>query len=217
MRTPAISSPLNRSRALVVGALAAFGLAATALFAQAAPASAHDQLVDTVVVTDEAGAATAVQMSFNNNLIAMGSEIAVTDANDTSVTSAEPEVTGRDITQKLETPLADGDYTVAWRVNSSDGHPIEGGFSFDVTDGKPGDIVPLEGAEDHHDESEGDSAEATDHEHAEESGFPTWAKVLLIAAPAILVAALTPVFVSSNRKRKAAAASAQPANAPEQE
>jgi methionine-rich copper-binding protein CopC len=46
--------------------------------------------------------------------------------------SGDPEGDGRVVTQKLKGTLPDGKYTIAYRVVSSDGHPIEGEIPFTV-------------------------------------------------------------------------------------
>ncbi|MFF4778453.1 copper resistance protein CopC [Microtetraspora fusca] len=47
--------------------------------------------------------------------------------------SGGPAVSGSEVTQAVAGSLPDGKYSVAWRVVSSDGHPIEGEIPFTVT------------------------------------------------------------------------------------
>ncbi len=57
--------------------------------------------------------------------------IQVTDATGTPLTEGAPTVSGTVVTQALA-GSASGAVTVVWRVVSSDGHPIDGTFSFTV-------------------------------------------------------------------------------------
>lgn len=147
-----------RPRALAgptAGLFAAVGIAAAALFGTAAPAHAHDQLIDAAIEQAENGEATGLRFTYSNNVLDMGTEVLVTDAAGTDVSKGAPKVSGRDVTIGLDAPLADGAYSTVWRVVSSDGHPIDGGFSFDIEGGEPSPLRALEG----------DSGVATDHEH----------------------------------------------------
>lgn len=54
------------------------------------------------------------------------------DAQGKQVTLDPPEATGDKVTTRVPQPPAAGAYTIAWRVVSSDGHPIEGEIPFTV-------------------------------------------------------------------------------------
>lgn len=102
------------------------------------PAWAHDTLVsstpdDAEQLTEAPG---EVEMTFSADLLDMGAQVRVTDAQGTDVTDGQPQVDGPTVTQDV-TPSqsANNTYTVVWRVVSSDGHPIEGTFSYDVGEG----------------------------------------------------------------------------------
>lgn len=104
------------------------------LVAIALPASAHDQLIDQNPKDGDTLQAGVIELrlSFNNELLDLGetgAEILVLNA------SGEPQNPGcaliesRDASVQLD--LAEpGEYSVAWRVVSSDGHPISGQFGF---------------------------------------------------------------------------------------
>lgn len=125
----------SSARRLWAAALLGFLLAVGAVWASAAPASAHDELV-----SSDPAAGTSVDvlpaqlvLTFSAELLSDGSStvIQVTDAAGASVTDAAPAVSGNTVTQPLS-GSASGTVSVLWRVVSSDGHPISGEFAFDV-------------------------------------------------------------------------------------
>lgn len=172
MRTITSAAP-NRlvARLSTLSATAILGISAFVLLAPAAPAQAHDQLTGVQVETAETGEATGLKLSFSDNILEVGTEIIVTDASGASVADGTPKHSGREVTQPLETPLADGKYTSVWRVVSSDGHPIEGGFSFETVDGVAGEIMSLDASGDDHD-AEGGEQEHADEHAAENKATP---------------------------------------------
>jgi methionine-rich copper-binding protein CopC len=112
-------------------------------------ALAHDQVIDQSPApgsTVEAGPVD-IRLDFSNELLDIGSgaEIVVTapDGNPAPATCAE--LNGTLASAKTELDQA-GTYTVAWRVVSSDGHPIEGSYTFELLNGSgyvaSGDIAP---------------------------------------------------------------------------
>ena len=114
--------------------LAAGVLTALALVLVAPLASAHDVLVasdpgegDTLTQSPR-----AITLTFNNNPLAVGSAIVVTDADGATVHEGEGTVDGLDVALELPAELASGEYEASWRVASSDGHPIEGVIPFTV-------------------------------------------------------------------------------------
>ncbi|MFB9962094.1 copper resistance CopC family protein [Sinosporangium siamense] len=97
----------------------------------AQPAAAHDRLKssdpakDAVVsgvdkVTLEFTATTSHQV------------VVVRGADGTTHQQGRPEADGTEVTQALKGTLPPGDYTIAFRVVSSDGHPIDGEIPFKV-------------------------------------------------------------------------------------
>lgn len=185
-------------------ALAAVMIAAAlglgfAVFSPSSPAQAHDQLIDVEVETTETGEASALRLTFSDNVLEVGTEIHVTDPDGGDATNGLPTFSGRDVTQKFATPLTDGNYTSAWRVVSSDGHPIEGGFTFDIEDGQAGEVRPYTGEAEAEPEEQREPA-AEGAESSEGSGL---ALPLAIGAAAIVaVAVAIPMFI---RMRKSAA------------
>ena len=143
--TPRTSPPTRDAsppmRAGLTGRLAAFGIALAALLgAGASPALAHDQLVDTKLTTDARGVR-LVELTFSNSIIDVGTEITVVDANGAELAAGPPSASGPVVQQPLTDPLPEGTATAAWRVVSSDGHPIEGVFGIEVDDSGAATIV----------------------------------------------------------------------------
>lgn len=119
----------------LLGALLGAMILAAALLGAAAPASAHDDVVST---SPAAGATLAtppekVSVTFSNKPLALGSRISVTDAAGSSWADGGVEIVDNVASQRLKPGAPAGVFTVAWRVASSDGHPIEGTFTFTAT------------------------------------------------------------------------------------
>jgi methionine-rich copper-binding protein CopC len=104
----------------------------------AAPAAAHASLVRTSPA-DQSSLATApktVKLTFDEN-IRMPSVILVKDSAGTSVAAGKTSVVDNIVSIPVQTGPS-GDYTVAYRVVSADGHPVSGRLSFTVGSGTPG-------------------------------------------------------------------------------
>lgn len=96
------------------------------------PAHAHDALIDSRPAEGEVldAAPQELVLTFNAQIQDLGVAVVVTDPAGESLDTAEPVVSGPDVVLALD-PLTDnGEYTVEWRVVSSDGHPISGSFAF---------------------------------------------------------------------------------------
>nr|WP_250029325.1 copper resistance CopC family protein [Actinoplanes maris] len=98
-----------------------------------APAFAHNALAQ---ATPAKGATvkkapTSVKLKFLQKLNPDYTTITVTGA--ARVTTSEPEVEGATGTVTFD-PLANGAYTVAYRVVSKDGHTVQGSYKFTVAD-----------------------------------------------------------------------------------
>ena len=125
-----------------------------------APALAHDSIIGSDPADGAALAASPAQvaLTFTDEIQAVGSQVVVADAAGAQVAAGAPAVVGTGATLPLPT-LADGAYTVTWRVVSSDGHPIDGTFTFSVaavaTEPSP-DTTALD------DPTQAPAAEATD-------------------------------------------------------
>nr|WP_269327223.1 copper resistance CopC family protein [Kineosporia mesophila] len=97
---------------------------------------AHDQLDETnpadgstvETVPDE------IVLDFSATPLALGSAVRVVGPGG-DITSGKPKVVDNQVTQEVSAGRPAGDYTVQWRVTSSDGHPISGEFSFTAREG----------------------------------------------------------------------------------
>ncbi|MDN6373959.1 MAG: copper resistance protein CopC [Brevibacterium aurantiacum] len=112
--------------ALLVAALSVFAFA---------PASAHDQLVSS---NPEDGSKVDqqpewIEMVFSGEVQQVGSEVKVVIDGE-NVSAGELTAEGKKVSVALPDNLKPGDYTVTWRVVSSDGHPISGDFDFTIAD-----------------------------------------------------------------------------------
>ena len=130
----------------------------------------------------------------------------VTNAAGESVTDGTPDIDGKVVTQDLATAAADDTYTVTWRVVSSDGHPIQGTFTYTVGQGsKVADATTqaaTTGAAEPSAESTGTSAPAASDPVSQASeGLSTPLKVVLaLVAVAALGSALVVVLAKTKRK-----------------
>ncbi|MFD6444621.1 copper resistance protein CopC [Promicromonospora sp. NPDC060204] len=123
---------MPRTRPLVAG----LAVAVVALFATAAPASAHDKLVSSDPAPDETlkEAPDTVSLKYSADVLDMGAAVVVTDGDGTDWVSDAPAIDGATVTAVLDPGLPDGGYEIRWRVVSSDGHPITGIVPFAVGD-----------------------------------------------------------------------------------
>lgn len=129
-------SALPALLALVAAAALALGLTAAVTTLTAAPASAHDRMLtsDPADGSQLATPPTAITLTFNTEPLPVEPQVVVSDSAGTVVTQGAPTIEGSTATLVLDPAVALGGdtYTVAWRVVSSDGHPIEGTFAFTV-------------------------------------------------------------------------------------
>ncbi|WP_153398197.1 copper resistance CopC family protein [Ornithinicoccus halotolerans] len=96
-------------------------------------ASAHDRLTGSTPEDGEQVAAPEeLVLEFSGELSELGTAIEVTGP-EGPATDGDPAIEGATVRQPLAADLAPGDYEVAWRVTSGDGHPISGELSFEVT------------------------------------------------------------------------------------
>jgi len=110
-----------------------------------APAFAHNQLT-TAVPADGARLDVPpreVVLTFVEPLDPRYTQIVVTGADRVPVPAAAPAVSGTSGRLALTGDLADGGYTVAYRVVSQDGHPVQGAVTFTVGDPPTARTLPL--------------------------------------------------------------------------
>ncbi|MFC4007267.1 copper resistance protein CopC [Nonomuraea purpurea] len=87
------------------------------------------------------------------------------DAAGKTVELGEPRLAGPKVFADVQGPLAPGPYTIAWRVVSSDGHPIEGEIPFSVKGSSSSSASPSSVAE---------SPAAREPSAAGTAGVPGW-------------------------------------------
>jgi methionine-rich copper-binding protein CopC len=212
-RAVALAHPAPRTgpaRVLVAVLAALATLAATLLLGigAAAPAQAHDRIIS----TDPADGAqldaapAALTMTFSTEPLAVEPQVVVTDTAGTVVAQGSPTIEGTSATFPWPAELTGDTYTIAWRVVSSDGHPIEGTFSFAVaaapepaapvaTD-EPAVVAPS-ATEDTTEATTAASADASDATDDEARSI-----VPLLVGLAVLAAAVVVVAVLIVRRRQ---------------
>jgi methionine-rich copper-binding protein CopC len=130
-------APLAGPARLLVAVLAALATVAATLLlgvAGAVPAQAHDRIIssDPADGAQLATAPAALTMTFSTEPLAVEPQVVVTGSAGAVVAQGSPTIEGTSATFPWPAELTGDTYTVAWRVVSSDGHPIEGTFSFAV-------------------------------------------------------------------------------------
>jgi methionine-rich copper-binding protein CopC len=108
---------------------------AAALLGAVAPASAHDSAESS---SPAQGATVAtppekVSVTFNRDPLGIGAQFSVKDATGKEWADGAVEIVDNVASQRLKAGAPAGEYTVTWRVASSDSHPIEGTFGFTAT------------------------------------------------------------------------------------
>ena len=126
----------RRSLALGLGIL----VFAAAVLGLAGPAAAHDAAESTTPAQGASVSAPPEQVSvtFNKNPLGIGASISVKDAAGAEWADGPVEIVDNVASQKVRAGGPAGQYTVAWRVVSSDSHPIEGTFVFTAASAVPG-------------------------------------------------------------------------------
>jgi methionine-rich copper-binding protein CopC len=117
----------------VITVLAAV-LTFVALLLAGGPASAHDQLLSSDpkdgATLDEHPA--SITLTFSAAPLDTGIEIALVGPDGAATQGRDIQVDDEVVTAQLDEGLPPGEYDVAWHVVSSDGHPIDGEFSYAV-------------------------------------------------------------------------------------
>ncbi|GAA2429325.1 copper resistance protein CopC [Actinomadura vinacea] len=106
-------------------------LAAATLTLGAVPAAAHTALKSTdPKAKAEVAPPREITLTYTEKVRLP--RIVLTGPGDARIESAPATVSGDKVTQPVNGTLANGTYTVGWRVVSADGHPISGTFKFTV-------------------------------------------------------------------------------------
>ncbi|WKU06109.1 copper resistance CopC family protein [Micromonospora sp. HUAS LYJ1] len=123
------TSPSRRfAAALLAGVLT--------LFVAATPARAHNGLRSASPARDATltRAPTTITLEFLARLDPTFTTIVLTDGTKRRVPTGDPVVSGATGSVRVTGPLPNGTYTVAYRVVSADGHPVQGSYPFTVAD-----------------------------------------------------------------------------------
>ncbi|MEU8265321.1 copper resistance CopC family protein [Micromonospora sp. NPDC048999] len=179
----------TRLRRPNAAAIVATLLAALAvLLAPASPAAAHNALRAATPAQDArlATPPTQITLEFLQNLSPTFTTIVLTDASQRKIPTGEPVVAGAAGMVTINQPLANGSYTVAYRVVSADGHPVQGSYSFTVAD-PTASTAP--------DEPASDASDASSHR----SDGP---RPMLLAAGGIAVVAVIAAGAVVARRRR---------------
>ncbi|WP_026820912.1 copper resistance CopC family protein [Arthrobacter castelli] len=121
-------------------ALATLGAVLLALLLPVSAASAHDTLTGSSPKDGQQLETMPqnIELTFSQPPIKMGSEVKVQDENGKDWATGKVEIVDNVVKQAISADAPAGEYTVTWRVVSSDSHPIEGQFTFTAASGGPG-------------------------------------------------------------------------------
>ncbi|BCJ68686.1 copper resistance CopC family protein [Polymorphospora rubra] len=189
--------PRRTAPARVLAAVAATALALIAgLALPAGPAWAHNQLTTAEPAPNSTldAAPQQVVLEFVEPLNPRYTAIVVTDAAGMTVSDGTPEITGNRGTVTFAAPLAGGAYTVAYRVVSLDGHPVQGSYPFTVAGPEPAGVAPTGTASAPATDAAVDAASVT------ESGGGSGTAVALAAAAIALIAVVVALGVRRMRR-----------------
>jgi LPXTG-motif cell wall-anchored protein len=106
------------------------------VLAPGAPAWAHNALAEASPAKNATveNAPSEVRLRFLQKLDPDYTTITVSDAGKAKVATSAPKVDGATGVVTVDTPLANGAYTVAYQVVSTDGHTVKGSYQFTVED-----------------------------------------------------------------------------------
>ncbi|GII62242.1 hypothetical protein Skr01_23270 [Sphaerisporangium krabiense] len=124
--------------------------------------------------------------------------VVLTDASGKRYEAGSPRAEGPKVVQNVTGPLPSGDYVIAWRVVSSDGHPVEGEIPFKVNapGGAPAPAAPV--------------VSATPAAETSQGAFPTW---ILVVAVFVVIA----VVVTFRTRAGSSSGAAKPGATPERD
>lgn len=185
MTSPSLSALRNARMPKPLAAVVLLLVLLLTFMVPASFASAHD-VVEASSPADgaiESVMPESVTLTMDNTPAAIGSKIQVMDASGTDWASGAVSVVDQVATQNIKPGAPAGSYTVNWRLVSSDGHPIEGTFSFTSTGGSNGGATmntqpPITAP----------TEDVTEPAQVE-SSFP-WTVVVIIAVVVLLIAGL---------------------------
>lgn len=130
MRTSTLTTARTRSLlALLLAVMLPLGLLLTS-----APAHAHDSLISS---DPEDGATLEVApeqitLTYSAEVLEVSPVVQISGGEGKEPVELDVVIDGPTVTAEITEALPAGSHTVQWRVVSSDGHPIEGSFTFTV-------------------------------------------------------------------------------------
>lgn len=203
-----MSRTVSRLRRFTAATALAGALAIGGTALAASPAFAHDELVGQGFTQDQqTGGVSGITLTFSDSVIKVGTEIAITDPKGAVVSDGDAVVNARDVSQAVKTPLpAGGAYQVAWRVVSSDGHPISGSYAFEVAEDGSAKVTAVSEKDPRFPELEGsaESDPSTGSKTSSESGGVPIGAVAGIGGGLVVVIAATVVLTRRKKPRDTA-------------
>ena len=186
-----VSSQLRRVSHPLVAILLALGIATSvAVVTAASPAAAHDQIMSSNPA-DKAKLDTApkqLTLTFSEAPMKDSAKIIASSRDGQPVLLDEPTIKGKEVTVPWPTQNA-GTYGVNWRVVSSDGHPINGTFAFQVLGSTSSTTAPVESPSDSTVTTQATPTEASSESQSNVRGMIAGLAAAIVAAT-ILVAIL---------------------------
>ncbi|WP_040744572.1 copper resistance CopC family protein [Nocardia transvalensis] len=155
----------------------------------AGPAAAHSAVVSTDPADGaqlDAGPA-RVAITFNENLQPSFPSLTVVGPDGNRWDKGQPQVDGPTVSVEVGALGPAGQYTIAYRVTSADGHPVSGTRTFTLTTPGNGTPGPKAGA-------------ASDSGGGDSGGIPVW--VFIVAAVVILGGVLAVLLLGRGSARK---------------
>lgn len=164
--------------------IAACALALLACLIWAVPASAHGALIgsnpkDGAVLPT---APTSIELDFAGDIGEISPAIVLRDDRDEVIEQVQPQLDGRTMSGVLPTALPQGSYSVAWRIVSADGHPLQGVVRFAV--GQPS--APL-------------AAVGQDPDSSGAVSIPGWVFAVAVAVPVVPLLVVAVLLVRRRR------------------
>ncbi|KQT99337.1 copper resistance CopC family protein [Sanguibacter sp. Leaf3] len=137
------TTPVRHRRSAAPRAILVGLVTAVALLLGTSAASAHDTVIGTAPGDGETLTTAPTQVTVETSAVpqSIGSRMVITASDGTVLFDGEPTITDRVASVELPA-VANDSYQVAWRLVSSDGHPIDGTFGFVVDD--PAAVAPTE-------------------------------------------------------------------------
>ncbi len=113
-------------------------VAAAVLLVVPATAGAHAALLDSEPAdgADVEKAPDEIVLMFNEPMQPPAT-VEVTGPDGQAVAEGEADIDGERVVMPIDELTSDGEHTVTWRAVSADDHPIDGEFTFEVTDVEP--------------------------------------------------------------------------------